>query len=292
MTSSTPERGHFHLHSSSGEFLMVPFHITDRNITFIANGKPYMVNHDHPNFTTIRHELLSGSLDFGILIELADIPLHIKTQTKGKISVDPFTQQVFYKAEPLHNVWVDKIFNFLKNDLPVDPIVLALESLMRNPSFQARERLPLFQQHNELGFLPDGRLVGLKAVRHDFKDKWKGTFDNTPGNICRMERSQISDDPSVHCAPGLHVGSWAYVSNYASSSDDKIITVAFWPEHVVAVPLDIQTKIRVEEYESLSVLHRSAVDIFIRNNENIVVTNSNTQGPEIDDLDDGGPYYG
>jgi hypothetical protein len=265
---------------------MIPFHITDRNITFIAGSKPYMVNHDHPNFTTISSELLSGNADVDRLIELADIPQHIHQASGGKIRVDPATQQVLFGDTPIHNVWVDKIFNFLSHDLPFEPIALSLESLMRNPSFQARERLPLFQQNNELGFLPDGRLVGLKAVRHDFMDKWNGTYDNTPGNICRMDRHDISDDPSVHCAPGLHVGSWSYVSGYASSPNDKIITVAFWPEHVVAVPLDLTTKIRVEEYESLSVLDRSAVDIFIRNNENIVVTNS------VDPDDDEFPYYG
>lgn len=259
---------------------MTPFHLTDRNITFIANSKPYMVNHDHPNFTTISRELLSTNPDANTLIELADIPLHIKTSSNGRIVGDPITQQVLFDSTPTHNIWVDKIFNFLADDLPIEPITKALESLMRNPSFQARERLPLFQQHNELGFLPDGRLVGLKAVRYDFKDKWNQTYDNTPGNICKMDRHLISDDPSVHCAPGLHVGSWSYVSNYASNSNDQIITVAFWPEHVVAVPLDLTTKIRVQEYESLSVLDRLSVDIFIRNNENIVRHQSNIHGDQ------------
>jgi hypothetical protein len=109
-----------------------------------------------------------------------------------------------------------------------------------------------------------------------------------------MDRHLISDDPSVHCAPGLHVGSWGYVKDYASSSSDQIITVAFWPEHVVAVPLDLTTKIRVQEYESLSVLDREAVDVFIRNNENIVATDRidpNSTEDEIDEGVDDDPYY-
>lgn len=253
---------------------MIPFNIADHNLIFIVNGRPYNVGRDHMNFTTIREKLLTGNFDPLELVDLADIQTAIHKFTAGKIEVRE-GREVFYNGSPLHNVWTEKLLGFLSEGLPIDPLVAALESLQRNPSFMARERLPLFQEHNQLGFLPDGRLTGLKAVRSDFMDKWEGKFDNTPGKICRMDRVLISDDPNVHCAPGLHVGSWEYVASYGNSHSDKIILVAFWPHDVVAVPQDLQTKIRVCEYESLSVLDRNYVDDFIRNNQIVVTVDDN-----------------
>jgi len=36
-------------------------------------------------------------------------------------------------------------------------------------------------------------------------DSHSGTFDNTPGNILRMPRHLVCDDPTMGCAAGLNV---------------------------------------------------------------------------------------
>lgn len=262
---------------------MIPFNIADNNLVFIGNGRPYNVAADHQNFVAIRDALLSASHSLDELISLADIPTAIHMTSGGKISI--VNGEVFYKDNPLHNVWTEKLLRFFEQGIPFDPLLRSLESLMRNPSFMARQRLPLFQQHNDLGFMPDGRLTGLKAVRFNFMDKWAGRFNNAPGKICEMPREAISDNPGEHCAPGLHVGSWSYVANYADRDSDRIVLVAFWPEDVVAVPNDLQTKIRVSKYESLLELDRSAVDAFIEKN-NLVVDTGNDDDLFDDDDDE------
>jgi len=257
----------------------VAFHLSDHNIIFIAKGKTYNVSREHTNFEVIREQILTNQGTEDELIELADIPTTIYKVSNGKIEVVNGAE-VHYEGKPLHNVWTERLLKFMKEGVTIDPLLIALESLQRNPSYMARERLPLFQETNLLGFLPDGLLTGLKAVKHNFMDKRTGKIDNSPGKFISMPRHEISDDPDLHCHTGLHVGSWDYVSSFASNADDRIILVAFWPEDVVCVPRDLQTKIRVCAYESLSELQRSDVELFIQNNQ-VLVDASNGDEDEV-----------
>lgn len=262
---------------------MIPFNIADHNLVFIAKGKPWDVRLENANFDKIKSLLLSGSTDEDELISLADIPTQIHVASDGKVRV--VNGEVLYNSKPIENCWTSKLLRLLQDGHPVDAFMLALSSLQRNPSFMARERLPLFQEHNNLGFLPDGRLTALKAVRSDWKDKHSGTIDNSPGRTITMPRHEISDDPSVHCHIGLHVGTWEYVSSFARNDSDRILLCAFWPEHVVAVPNDNTTKIRVCEYSTLSELSRKDVAEFIERNQSMVVVDESDEDEFDDDYD-------
>lgn len=254
---------------------MIPYVINTANITFFINGRPYTVGMDHPNADEIKAMLLDGSTDTAALIDLADIPTAIQKPSDGKIEIRG--DEVFYRGASLDNVWTTKLISFMQASLPFQPVLNALESLMRNPSMSARNRLPLFVEKNHLGFLPDGRVVGLKAVRADFKDKHSGTVDNTPGvAIPRMDRADIDDDPNTHCSHGYHVGTWDYVADFGRGND-RYLLCAFWPEDVVAVPTDKCTKVRLAHYETLQELPRAAIDGFIAKNHNVVTFDHDDQ---------------
>lgn len=259
---------------------MVPYNMTTANIVFFANGRPYSLGADHPNFRTVQEKLLDGCDDLVELIRLADIPTAINRASHGTITVVGNT--VAYRGEELHNIWTDKLLAFMDAELPFSPVLKALDSLMKNPSMRARNRLPLFVEKNKLGFLADGRIVGLKAVRNDYMDKHSGTVVNKPGiPITPMERYDIDDDPSTHCSKGYHVGSWDYVANFGRR-DDRYLLCAFWPENVVAVPNDMTTKVRLTHYEILQELQRSEIDAFISQNHTVVVTDTGTSDDDGD----------
>ena len=258
---------------------MIPYNINAANLTFFINGRPYAVASDHPNFITIRDSLLDGSADPIALVDLADIPTALHKSSDGKITVTGNT--VAYDGEALHNAWTDKLLSFMNQGLPFDPVLRALESLMKNPSMRARNRLPLFVEKNKLGFLSDGRIVGLKAVRNDYLDKHSGTVVNKPGvAIAPMDRRNIDDDPNTHCSHGYHVGSWDYVAGFGTGND-RYLLCAFWPENVVAVPNDMTTKVRLTHYEILQELQRDAIDAFISNNHNLVRTDNDLADDDI-----------
>ncbi|MAR20684.1 MAG: hypothetical protein CMD25_01275, partial [Flavobacteriales bacterium] len=124
-------------------------------------------------------------------------------------------------------------------------------NLMENPSMQSQQELYDFLEHENLPVTEDGCFLAYKAVRSDFKDKWKGTFDNSVGQVCEMRRAKVDDNRKVGCSQGLHAGALNYVANYGSvDAGDNIVIVKINPQDVVSVPSDCDCeKLRTCKYE-------------------------------------------
>jgi hypothetical protein len=181
---------------------------------------------------------------------------------KGKL-LQFVDDMLLYGNMQLTGVWVDKLMGFRAAGLDFDPVFKALQSLMANPTADARERFPIFAERNRFGFLPDGRIGAFKAVRDDFRDHHSGTFDNSPGKVLEMPREHVDADPNRTCSNGLHLGALEYVKTYLSHTS-KIVFCAFWPKDVVAVPTDYDgTKMRVCRYEVLEEVDPAFVEEFL-----------------------------
>ncbi|MCG3776157.1 MAG: hypothetical protein JW395_3006 [Nitrospira sp.] len=262
----------------------IAFHIADRSITFFAKGRPWVVAEDGDNFVAIRKGLLSiPQMDREELVKLADPVIALREASNGKINVE--FDQVFYNGEVMHNVWVEKLLGLKSQGLPFDPLMKALESLQRNPTAAARERLPIFVEQSMLGILPDGRVAAMKVVRSDYMDCHSGSFDNAPGRIVEQPRDNCDPDPDNECSSGLHLGAYAYLPNYGmNQSDRRVMLCAFWPEDVVAVRKDYSgQKMRVTRYEVLEELEKSSLPGFIEENKFMM---QDYELAEVDDEDD------
>jgi len=122
---------------------------------------------------------------------------------------------------------------------------------MQNPSMQSQRELYDFLQHENLPITEDGYFLAYKAVRSDFKDKYRGVFDNSVGNVCEMQRAKVDDDRARGCSDGLHAGALSYVASYGSvEAGDNIVIVKINPADVVSVPTDCNCqKLRTCRYE-------------------------------------------
>jgi hypothetical protein len=122
------------------------------------------------------------------------------------------------------------------------------ERLSRNPSRRSVTQLFDFLKHMNIPLEEDGRFLAYKAVKSDFKDVHSGTVDNHPGQINKLDRNLVSDDPNETCHFGFHVGALGYASTFHTGGEMVICRVD--PEHVVCVPYDhSHQKMRVCEYE-------------------------------------------
>ena len=91
----------------------------------------------------------------------------------------------------------------------------------------------------------DGCFLAYKGVNDDYTDVHTGKIINRVGRTVTMERNRISDDPSVGCHTGLHVGSEDYATGFGS----RTVICKVNPRDVVSVPLDCECqKMRVCEY--------------------------------------------
>ena len=227
--------------------MSVPFMFVDGNLTVVLNNKSFQVLPDHLNYKMILEALPSATSDE--LLEMIDIEKAVATFSDGLVEIK--NGQVTYEGEVVHGSISKRILEFMSKGLPFQPLVIFLKNLMENPSMQSQKELYDFLEHEHLPITEDGHFLAYKAVRSDYKDKYRGVFDNSVGQICEMTRSKVDDDRGRGCSNGLHAGALNYVAGYGSvESNDKIVIVKINPKDVVSVPSDCNfEKLRTCRYE-------------------------------------------
>jgi hypothetical protein len=227
--------------------MSVPFMWVDGNLTVILKNKAHQVIPDHTNYKLILAALPTATEDE--LLELVDIEKAVATFSDGQVSI--VNGKVMFEGEEVHGSISKRIIEFMSKGLPFQPLVKFLENLMENPSMQSQQELYDFLEHENLPITEDGCFLAYKAVNSDFKDKWKGTFDNKVGQVCEMRRAKVDDNRGRGCSAGLHAGALNYVANYGSvDAGDNIVIVKINPEDVVSVPSDCNCeKLRTCKYE-------------------------------------------
>lgn len=226
---------------------VVPFMWVDGNLTLILNNKAHQVLPDHINYRLILEALPTATNDE--LAELVDIEKAVANFSQGLVEVK--NGKVYYQNEEVHGSISKRILEFMSKGLPFQPLVNFLNNLMENPSMQSQVELYDFLEHENLAITSDGYFLAYKAVRSDFKDKYKGMFDNSVGSVCEMKRSKVDDNRSVGCSEGLHAGALNYVASYGNiDAGDRIVIVKINPKDVVSVPSDSNCeKLRTCRYE-------------------------------------------
>jgi hypothetical protein len=155
----------------------------------------------------------------------------------------------------------------LDENKPTAPLIKFVERLMANPSFNSRQRLYEFLEAGHVPITANGTFLAYKAVKNNYLSKtsgsekvevstdggktWKeyiGHIPNNVGNIVRVDRSKVDDNPNNHCSYGLHCGILEYVNGFAYGDDKKVI-VEVDPADVVSVPNDCSCqKLRTAQY--------------------------------------------
>ena len=227
--------------------MSVPFMWVDGNLTLVLNNRTYQVLPDHINYKMIIEALPTATADE--LLEIVDVEKAVATFSDGLVEIK--NGQVTYEGEVVHGSISKRILEFMSKGLPFQPLVNFLNNLMENPSMQSQKELYDFLEHEHLPITEDGHFLAYKAVRSDYKDKYRGVFDNSVGKICKMQRAKVDDDRARGCSDGLHAGALNYVAGYGSvESGDRIVIVKINPRDVVSVPSDCNCeKLRTCQYE-------------------------------------------
>ena len=226
--------------------MAVPFMFVDGNLTLVLNNKSYQVLPDHINYRMILEILPTATPDE--LLKVVDLEKAVATFSDGLVEIK--NGQVTYEGETVHGSISKRILEFMSKGLPFEPLVKFLHNVMENPSMQSQKELYDFLEHEHLPITEDGHFLAYKAVRSDYKDKYRGTFDNSVGNTVKMQRAKVDDDRSRGCSDGLHAGALNYVATYGSvESGDRIVIVKINPRDVVSVPTDCNCeKLRTCQY--------------------------------------------
>jgi hypothetical protein len=227
--------------------MSVPFMFVDGNLTVVLKNKSHQVLPDHLNYKMIMEALPTASEDE--LLGMVDVETAVASFSDGRVTVE--NGVVKFDGDEVHGSISKRILEFMKNGLPFEPLVQFLHNVMENPSMQSQRELYDFLEHENLPITEDGYFLAYKAVRSDFKDKYRGVFDNSVGQVCEMVRAKVDDNREAGCSQGLHAGALSYVASYGSvDSGDKIVIVKINPKDVVSVPKDCGCqKLRTCRYE-------------------------------------------
>jgi len=218
--------------------LSMNYIILPQSLILNHEGKTTTINKADGRYDQVIQKIKEGKLDEIIpLLSIAD-----SLSERGFQVVDGI---VHVDGDALPDSLSARVLDFFNNNLPFEPLLKFWAKLKTNPSFNSRQMLYKFLEHNGHPITSEGNFIAYRAVRNDFLDKHTGKMDNSVGNIVEINRSKVDDNPNNTCSHGLHVATLCYAQSFASG-DDKLLDVEVSPSDVVAVPTDYNgTKMRV-----------------------------------------------
>jgi hypothetical protein len=221
----------------------ISYIVTEGGITAVIDGETYTVTSDNPVYNQVKDAIIKRE-DRSVIADLFRTANAVKRYTKGSVQVN--NGSLYFGGEEIHNVVVDRIFAFMAEGLPVEPLIEFLKRLLANPSRRSVDQLYKFLEHKNLPITEDGYFLAYKGVNDDYTDCHSSTFDNRPGQVLEMQRNKVSDDFRVGCSTGFHAGSLEYATTFGS----RTVIVKIDPADVVSVPEDCSCqKLRTAKYE-------------------------------------------
>ena len=199
----------------------------------------HLLNRPDYIMTTQEYNLLCGDVDYHPRVHSI-----VSKVTDLTVRDDKFYYKNKLVSHSLYNILTISMDKNINSN-----IVKFADLLMKNPDQTVIDQLLDFMGHNDICLYEDGFIKTYKAVTMDYKDHRTGSFDNSVGNVVRMDRSDCDHNPDNTCSSGLHVASLDYIKKISQYSNGVIIECRVDPRHVVSVPTDYDGgKARVCEY--------------------------------------------
>lgn len=212
-------------------------------VTFTYEGH-YTVNRDQAHYEAVMEAIRNN--DEAAIKNLCNVSKAITTYTEGKVRVE--NGHVYYGNVLVEGIIVDRILGFIKEKLPIQPVLRFINKLMENPSSRAVNELYKFLEHRNMPIGPDGTFFAYKGVQNDYFSKTAGDIEviegivadgkilNAVGQRIEVKRNQVCDNKDIGCSKGLHAGSLKYACEFGSGG--KVVIVEIDPKDVVSIPTD------------------------------------------------------
>lgn len=236
---------------------MKSYVLTPNGVTVYVQGKPVTVEAKNRNYKKVCEAIEKNSPDEEILslASAGEVPVTVEEAVKTDKRFTIEGDKVFFLKDSgvrveLNNILCKYILKLANHGMSLDPIEKFVTNMMQNPSYDARERMFNFLQHEGLPITPDGCFLAYKYVGNDYYDLHSGTVLYEIGTEVSEPREECDDNPNNPCSRGLHVGSLAYASH-----GPKTLILKVNPRDVVTVPVSESEKMRtckvfvVKEYE-------------------------------------------
>ncbi len=222
---------------------------TPNGITVVFDDKMIPLVSGNPLFSQVQAAVLRKNT--GQVELLLDKAKMLKRQTGGKFWVDE-SGLITMAEGPLPEALSKRLLVLVDENLPTEGLETFWHNLKDNPSKESVKDLYAFLEHNGIPITSKGTFIAYKRVAENFHDLRTGKFDNTPGQVVKMDRDAVDHDRNNTCSTGLHVAAWNYAEGFYGNG--HLLEVEVNPRDVVAVPPDYgNEKMRVCEYTVIRV---------------------------------------
>ena len=236
--------------------MSLPYLIQGNNIVVVINNQPHTISKTHITYQKVLDAIKAN--DWATVQDVIEPKKVVINYGAGNVEVQG--DELFWKGRPMHNALTTRMIAMLQEGFPIEPLVLFMENLMSNPSKRAVDELYGFLEKNNLPITPDGHFLAYKKVRENYMDVHSGTFNNSVGMICEMERNQVDDDKDRTCSTGLHFCSQEYLNHFGG---EHTMILKINPRDVVSIPSDYNnSKGRCSRYEVIGELGVNPEDAF------------------------------
>ena len=232
----------------------------DGGLTLFRNGAQSTVSNKHQNFDKIVAALKASEFDKLETLMSIEKTINATGTSRKNPNSKVFVRngKVYFldtrnrKEEVLNGTLVDRILRDLgkpSGEKYADALMALMSNIKKNPLKDVAGELYEWLASGKAPITSDGCILAYKKVRHDFKDIYTGTMDNSPGTIPRMMQKDVDTDRRNECSHGLHFASLGYLSHYGTANGCKIVIVKVNPRHIFAIPKDYNCqKGRASEY--------------------------------------------
>lgn len=254
----------------------VNYHVLDNSIVLNFKGRTETISVSDKRYDRVVEMIKEGKLD--------EIPEAVTPETGFESSGLELRDGKLYDGDSaLPESLTMRIIKFRDMELPFAPLLAFWDNLKTNPSFNSRQMLYKFLDHNGHPLTEDGCFIAYRGVREDFKDKHTGNFDNSPGQVLEMARDQVDDNPNNTCSNGFHVACF----DYAKGFGEKLIEVKVNPADVVAVPTDYNgTKMRVCKFEVIQECEQIRTEEVYNNPDSVYSEEESDDNDEEEEIDE------
>jgi hypothetical protein len=236
---------------------MLSTSLRNNSLTALVNNKVYSCDSTHPNWQKILQAVRDHNES--LLVKLIDVKRSVVNFVSGRLRV--CGNEVLYDGKRLEGIIVDRLLEFIRNDLPAEPLCRFIAKLMQNPSKRAVEELYKFLEHKNMPITPDGNFLAYKGIQKNWYSITSGKLTmiqgrvdaeghilNVVGAVVECKRNEVCDDKEIGCSKGIHAGSLEYATDFGSGG--RVVIVEIDPTNVVSIPTDCSCqKLRTCKYK-------------------------------------------
>jgi hypothetical protein len=230
---------------------MIAYTVNNEVIVVIVDGVSRVVPRGTAQASQLLAALKQTPIDERKVAMLADLKSALVAYAGGDCEILA-SGHVSWHGEALDPVLSEMVCENFKAGVPVDYLFKFFDRLDANPSAKVKGTLSAFLKHGGMPITKDGHFLAYKGVRAnlysihagDSSKLIEGAADEAGhicyavGNVVRVKRNYVADDPDEGCSSGLHAGSERYAEAWARPHNGVVLLVDIDPADVVSVPKD------------------------------------------------------